>query len=188
MPSPLAVAEAALARGDFAQALAVADQLAESSAARSDSERGRIIALELGLRALARSGALGRAARARRRRACGGGGDGLSHAHVADAGVARARRATPRETGGRARRPRRGPRAARRDGRAHRRPGAPGGVRGRSRCRGGEEANDDEAATAALPRRSACCPSASLTSATSAPAGWRRATRRPSASASRGAG
>jgi class 3 adenylate cyclase/tetratricopeptide (TPR) repeat protein len=49
---PLATAEAALARGDFTQTLALADRSAEGCA-RVGLRRGRIIALELGLRALA---------------------------------------------------------------------------------------------------------------------------------------
>ena len=51
-PVPLASAEAALARGDVEAALAMADQVAEA-ATRTGLRRGRLIALELGLRALA---------------------------------------------------------------------------------------------------------------------------------------
>jgi predicted ATPase/class 3 adenylate cyclase len=51
--SPLATAEAALARGDFAHALAVADRMPESSGLLG-LQQGRIEALELGLRTLAR--------------------------------------------------------------------------------------------------------------------------------------
>jgi class 3 adenylate cyclase/tetratricopeptide (TPR) repeat protein len=50
--SPLAEAEAALARGESAQALEVADRFAEGSG-RVGLGRGRIVALEIGLRALA---------------------------------------------------------------------------------------------------------------------------------------
>jgi class 3 adenylate cyclase/tetratricopeptide (TPR) repeat protein len=53
LASPLAAAEMALARGDFADALAVVDQVAESSAGVG-MRRSRIVALEIGLRALAR--------------------------------------------------------------------------------------------------------------------------------------
>jgi predicted ATPase len=51
-PVPLATAEAAFARANFAQALALADQSAEGSA-RLGLRRSRVIALELGMRALA---------------------------------------------------------------------------------------------------------------------------------------
>ena len=49
---PLASAEAAIARGNFTQALSLADRSAEGCA-RLGMRRGRIIALELGMRALA---------------------------------------------------------------------------------------------------------------------------------------
>jgi predicted ATPase/class 3 adenylate cyclase len=51
-PSPLAAAEAALARGEFAQAVEVADQLAEG-ARKLGQQRGCLIALEWGLQARA---------------------------------------------------------------------------------------------------------------------------------------
>jgi hypothetical protein len=50
--SPLAVTEAALARGELAPALAAADQVAQG-AARQGQQRGRLIALEWGLQARA---------------------------------------------------------------------------------------------------------------------------------------
>jgi predicted ATPase/class 3 adenylate cyclase len=53
LPSPLAAAETALASGDFADALAVVEEVAEKSA-RVGLRRSRIVALEIGLRALAR--------------------------------------------------------------------------------------------------------------------------------------
>jgi hypothetical protein len=51
-PSPFAAAEAALVRGEFAQAVGVADQLAQG-ATRQGHQRGCIIALEWGLHARA---------------------------------------------------------------------------------------------------------------------------------------
>lgn len=51
--SPLAMAETALARGEFAPALAAADQVAEAGVPLGQGP-ARIIALELGMRALAR--------------------------------------------------------------------------------------------------------------------------------------
>ena len=50
--SPLAVAEAALWRGEFAQAVAAADLLAQG-AGQQGHQRGRLIALEWGLQARA---------------------------------------------------------------------------------------------------------------------------------------
>ena len=132
-------AEAALARGDFAQALALADQSAASDRAasacgalassRSSSQRARWRDSSAGTscwRARMR-----RWPRPRRRAfALGRGGSWpRGRGRAMPAATLRVRATTARAAR----------RAARRYGRAHRRPGAAGGVRGRSRSRGGEE-------------------------------------------------
>ena len=118
--SPLATAEAALARGDAEQALANADQLAESSvrmglparAHHGPRDRDACIGAD---------GALGRSAGACGRRVAGGRDVRLPHADVAHPGDTRAGARCHRGRCRCARRPQRGARARRRDGGAHRR-------------------------------------------------------------------